>query len=588
MRALWLTLILCLYCGKCLRAQSFITGYAGNWSNLAGQPADFYLSAVTEDPDGTLTIYDVLSNPVADIQVPLKKQTFAPDNLEPWKNGYGWEPTTFEMPDLPSGLYYMNGPRVGSDYVPFLITEPEKQADIVVIYPTNTVNAYSKSVNFNPNFLSQVNLYSVGRDGKNPPLVSFQRPQNEKVWVTAGFDRWLLRQQEHSFKYVSDADLEDYSAIAGAKMVVIPGHSEYWTTQARRNFDRFVEFGGSALVISGNTMYRAVEYDDPSSPTELRFSPRASFVHPRLGYQTWESIGADFAHGGFGSAFNQGRAREFIQNPHDGWKMLDVSPSYFEGTGLKVGDVIYNPSQEYDGVPFTSLDPINGPTIDYELLNFHRIDLIAFENAILTGEPKVGTWIDFQKTEDSGRVINVATLNWARYHGKDKAVQELVTANMVELLLKVQADFDDDELLSTRDIDLLTAEIRKDTPRTRFDLTEDGLVTRADLNRWLADYAETWYGDANLDGVVKFDDFMALRSGFGLPSTWSGGDFNGNGETTMSDFLILAENFGRDFRAEFSSSPNAAVAVPEPQSTCLWCSILFAAGWLRRRQRRHA
>ncbi len=50
-------------------------------------------------------------------------------------------------------------------------------------------------------------------------------------------------------------DLEDYSEIAGAKVVVIIGHSEYWTRRARENFDRYVLEGGNALVLSGNTMW---------------------------------------------------------------------------------------------------------------------------------------------------------------------------------------------------------------------------------------------------------------------------------------------------------------------------------------------
>lgn len=66
-------------------AESFITGYAGSWSNVSGQPAEFYLSGEKEDPNAMLTIYDVLTTPRATLNVPLRTQTLAPTNLEPWK-----------------------------------------------------------------------------------------------------------------------------------------------------------------------------------------------------------------------------------------------------------------------------------------------------------------------------------------------------------------------------------------------------------------------------------------------------------------------------------------------------------------------
>ena len=356
-------------------------------------------------------------NKRAHLEAPLRPQVLAPENTEPWKNGYQWEPTTIDLPDLPSGLYYMNGPdKVGIDYVPFIVTEPERKTDIVVVYPTNSVNAYATSPNYNPSFGPDVSLYSVGENQIRPELVSFHRPQQNtkinKVWETARFDKWLLGERTESFKYISDADLESYDAISGAKLIVIPGHSEYWTENARRNFDKFVDNGGSALVLAGNNMYRAVEYDDPQNPTELKFSPRHTFSHSKFDYPIWESLGVDFLSGGYGAEFRN--HRDYINNPYDGWKLLDVTPSYFDGTNLEAGDIIHNPTIEYDGVPFTSVDPITGPVVDEELMGFHRFDLIAFDNTYISGRNTAGAWVDFHKTADSGRVIQrgIGDVEW--------------------------------------------------------------------------------------------------------------------------------------------------------------------------------
>ena len=51
-------------------------------------------------------------------------------------------------------------------------------------------------------------------------------------------------------------------------------------------------------------------------------------------------------------------------------------------------------------------------------------------------------------------------------------------------------------------------------------------------------------GDVNLDGVVKFDDFLALSTNFGGEGSRTDGDMNGDGLIDFSDFLILSTNFG--------------------------------------------
>ena len=59
-------------------------------------------------------------------------------------------------------------------------------------------------------------------------------------------------------------------------------------------------------------------------------------------------------------------------------------------------------------------------------------------------------------------------------------------------------------------------------------------------------------GDANFDGVIDFTDFLVLADNFGKRPegeldrvyVWEEGDFNGDGIVDFSDFLALSENFG--------------------------------------------
>ena len=59
-------------------------------------------------------------------------------------------------------------------------------------------------------------------------------------------------------------------------------------------------------------------------------------------------------------------------------------------------------------------------------------------------------------------------------------------------------------------------------------------------------------GDASLDGVVDFGDFVFLSANFGWvppqlgdPANWSSRDFNCDGTWNFGDFLLMSANFGK-------------------------------------------
>src|SRR5258705_2173024 len=76
--------------------------------------------------------------------------------------------------------------------------------------------------------------------------------------------KWFPSLSHVKIKYVVDMDLDNYS-LSQCKIIVIIGHSEYWTRKARINFDRFVNEGGHAIILSGNTMWWQVRYTDNKS-----------------------------------------------------------------------------------------------------------------------------------------------------------------------------------------------------------------------------------------------------------------------------------------------------------------------------------
>ena len=87
-------------------------------------------------------------------------------------------------------------------------------------------------------------------------------------------------------------------------------------------------------------------------------------------------------------------------------------------------------------------------------------------------------------------------------------------------------------------------------------------------------------GDADLDGEVKFADFLALSANFGEHGGWSQGDFDRNRRVEFADFLVLADNFG-------STSP-AAAAIPEPNGLNLTLFAALGLSAIRRRRKENA
>ncbi len=76
-------------------------------------------------------------------------------------------------------------------------------------------------------------------------------------------------------------------------------------------------------------------------------------------------------------------------------------------------------------------------------------------------------------------------------------------------------------------------------------------------------------GDANLDGVVSFKDYIVLESQFGHTNTkWTNADFNGDGTVDFKDYVILEANFGSGLQAiqeDSASEQNASTTRPQTQ-----------------------
>ena len=114
-------------------------GYMDKISYNQGDVANAYINASSIFTGQKLFLYSVNNQIVDSIIVNLTPQSIS--NADPWMNGYGYLVSfSYIIPNnLQSGLYNWE------NKVFFLVKNSAKDADITIIYPSNTEAAYNEA-----------------------------------------------------------------------------------------------------------------------------------------------------------------------------------------------------------------------------------------------------------------------------------------------------------------------------------------------------------------------------------------------------------------------------------------------------------
>lgn len=399
-----------------------INGYTDQFSYQESDTFKLFINSKTKIKNYILKINDINGKLVKTILCDIFPQK-KPDEFA-YEKGFGYQLTLKNIiPNLKSGIYLFD------NKIPFLIRS-KKQPEILVVYSSNTENAYSKS--------GGKSLYSYDPIAKKQtPIVSFLRPINLPTH-SKEFLRWINTQKEYNIGYICDKDLDNYENIKGAKLLIIPGHNEYWTRKARRNFDKFIYDGNNSLILSGNTMWWQVRYNNEKNQLICYKNQKYDSAVDSLKTITWpndlvnysviNSIGVDFNHGGYGLKNDNG---------WNGYKIVNPRSPLLKGTGLKYNDVIKLPTAEYDG----ALLEFSNDSTKVELKNkslFYRSELIGYDFGFRS-HPTTGTWIVFQPKLKSGVIINTASTDWCSKTGmlgESSDIIKKITLNMIDLMLQ--------------------------------------------------------------------------------------------------------------------------------------------------------
>lgn len=403
-----------------------IDGYCSRMSVSPGDSVTLFINASEVSNNYPLRLYDLNGNKVFEKKVNVFPQKV--NSTEPWKDGYMYKRTvTIKLPNLKSGVY------LWEDKIPIIIKASNPK--IIVVYSSNTENAYCNS--------GGKSLYPYNSSNQiSSPIISFLRPIGLPKHSEA-FLRWFVNQPFQNVGYVSDQDLDYYNEINRAELILLVGHNEYWTLEARKNFDRFVNEGKNALIMSGNTMWWQVRYDktrtklicyrvgadDPIRSPKLK---TVNWNDPTLNYSILQSIGVEFPLAGFGLKEDKG---------WDGFKVVNEKSPLLEGTNLAKGKIIPLKNDELDGTLVTGFNGMYTPVIDKHKLGFHQIEIVGYDSTFRLNRYGLATWIVFKKTKTSGTIINTASTDWCSERGMGNKVIQQITTTMIRKLLNKENVF---------------------------------------------------------------------------------------------------------------------------------------------------
>ena len=229
-------------------------------------------------------------------------------------------------------------------------------------------------------------------------------------WDAKGI-AWLER-NGYTYDCCTDIELDDPAFdLSRYRAIVSFGHHEYWTQSMRDRIDAFIENGGNAAFLGGNTCWFRLEYD--------RGRQRIRRAGRWTEYPEWRTTGVSYAYGG---------GKWIGERPPSGYHVRQPSHWIFAGLNLREGDVFGAPQRllgyECDGAaPESQLHVLADASIsDWP---------VSDGSGELAPAPRPALGI----RRAGGMVFTASTVDWARVLESADRVVEGITRNVLERFL---------------------------------------------------------------------------------------------------------------------------------------------------------
>lgn len=146
---------------------------------------------------------------------------------------------------------------------------PRSARGIGTVNGAPSINAYHARAGGQPSYQIGLRLpwpSASPEANYHPPDANFKQWAGQELQL----HRWLAV-NDIAFDVYSDFDLHSTrDLLLPHSSVIVAGHSEYWSESASLAVARFLDTGGSAIVLSGNTAYVRVTFDSDMSVMECR------------------------------------------------------------------------------------------------------------------------------------------------------------------------------------------------------------------------------------------------------------------------------------------------------------------------------
>lgn len=328
--------------------------------------------------------------------------------------------------------------------------------------------------------------------------------------------------------------------------------------------------------------------DDPGRPIELYgIGFRDDYENPyeKLGFGPVDYAAPEFEEGTSFYSSNTGAYDLFPLGDDGNGNLTDVfnSPT----GGYRVGEEEQVPA--WDTVPWaigmvSDLNP--GANVPYESEYSFDVDLSAPNVLDYLQQSLADGGVGFFVTSLHQPAGHTGTVAYPQWYLKEhpRGTPATMEIDVTILTESNPGDFDGDQVLSANDINVLTTAIASGSDDLRFDVNDDLSVDNADLNLWVKDIRQTWFGDADLDGEFNSNDlieiFVAGKYEKNVPALWSEGDWNADGTFSSSDLILALSDGGYE-----AGALNTVNAVPEPGTIRLLMFALVGVltfAWRRR------
>jgi hypothetical protein len=433
-------------------------GYVNSMSVTEGDTLRFYIS--TSVNPFTLNIYqigtaDTLKLSYANVSGGLQA---VPDSSFLYGCGWAVSKSIVIPADWAPGIYRTKFPDATGNHIKQLLfivrgKTAGASSQICVSLSENTDNAYNE--------FGGCSLYSCSNCSScRSYKVSFNRPLADNSglgkWGNSPvtFYKWLLN-NNLTGEFVSQYDLFNNSSILNNfKILVIAGHSEYWSLNERNNIQNFLNAGGKILVLSGNTCGYQNRYENNGRTLvcykDANLDPyfnhfdslvTANWWYPPLNYPENILLGAGYQYSGY---VNLDNTLPFTQGFGD-YAVNNSQHWIFRNTGVQNGNLFgrdgsnaqnFTVGYENDCAFFTYVNGVPFTTgIDGSPLNYRILGISPAANDTTTFNFTRHATMGIYTINNGGSVFNAASINWVIGLTFDTTVQR-ITLNVLKKFME--------------------------------------------------------------------------------------------------------------------------------------------------------